>query len=540
MKGLQSRRMRIFAWVSVAVVAVLVAAGLSAVIAIHAKLSGITHITRIDTGKAPPKYTNALNVLLLGSDTRNGHNAAIGGRVGCNCSDTIMVAHISPGRQSATVLSIPRDTVVPYYACSPWRGLPGQQADPYAVERINATLANGGPECVRETIEQQTGIYIDYVIELNFTGFQRAINDIGGVNVCLPFAIDNPVTSAEGSGLHLSAGEHHIYGRVALEFWRTRYNIADGSDIARIARDQYLMAQIVKGVLHSGLLSSPTKMYNVIGDLASAMTTDASDTALLHIALSLHSISPQDIQFVTSPWASYPYDPNEVEFAQPQANAVFWAIAHDTALPAASKRGGSTGSVRGKGRKHGARASASPASAASADATARPDTSASPAASASPGASPSPGSTVGPAISPADVKVEVLEGAGGTDRASQAATALTSRGFDVLGTGYAATTTHVKTVVEYSRAADLPAANLLMQQFSAVKAKRVPGLQAGTVQVVLGSTFTALAPPVPTSQSSLNSLSTSYGGINAGVSCRNGAFYGPYDPAPSKVTACAC
>jgi LCP family protein required for cell wall assembly len=544
MKGLQSRRMRIFAWVTVGVVAVLVAAGLTVAFAVHAKLAGITHITRIDKGKPPPKYTNALNILLIGSDSRSGHNAAIGGSVGCDCSDTLMIAHISPGRQSATVVSIPRDTVVPYYACSAWRGLPGQQADAYSVERINATLANGGPECVRETVEQQTGIYIDYVIELNFLGFQRAINDIGGVNVCVPVAIHNPVTPTEGSGLELSAGEHHINGKVALEFWRTRDNIADGSDIARIARDQYLMAQIVKGVLHSGLLSSPTKMYNVLGDLASAMTTDAPDTELLHILLSLHGIAPKSIQFITAPWASYPYDPNEVIFAQPQANAVFWAIAHDTALPAPSRRGGSSGSVRSGGHKHGAGASASPSGAASADATARPDTGASPDASASPavtpGASPSPGSTTSPAISPANVKVEVLEGAGGSYRASRAATALTSRGFDVLGTGYAATTRHVKTLVEYSRAADLPAADLLMQQFNTVKLRRVAGLQAGTVQVVLGSTFTALAPPVPTSQSSLNSLSTSYGGINASVTCRNSAFYGPFDPAPSKPAACAC
>ena len=166
--------------------------------AVHEQLSGITHIKRIDAAHSPPKYTNALNILLLGSDSRSGHNAAIGGRVGCDCSDTIMIAHISPGRQSATVISIPRDTVVPYYACAPGTDCPGSRPDPYAYERINATLAAGGPECVRETVEQQTGIYIDNVIELDFTGFENVINDIGGVNVCLPFAIDNPVTADRG------------------------------------------------------------------------------------------------------------------------------------------------------------------------------------------------------------------------------------------------------------------------------------------------------------------------------------------------------
>src|SRR5262245_29468057 len=271
MVRLRSRRARILAWTSVSMAAILlvVTSGLYAIFKLE--LSGITHVPRIDTQKRPPQYTDALNLLLLGSDTRKGVNGMIGGRNGCACSDTIMLVHMSPGRNNVTVVSIPRDTVVPLYACSAWNGLPGQSADPYAVERINATLAAGGPECVRHTVELQTGIYIDNVIALDFVGFQRAINDVGGVNVCLPFAINNVVTAGEGSGLDLKAGKHHINGRVALQFWRTRYNVADGSDIARISRDQYLMAQIVKGVLRSGLLRSPSKIITVLGDVADAI-----------------------------------------------------------------------------------------------------------------------------------------------------------------------------------------------------------------------------------------------------------------------------
>src|SRR5215470_1455892 len=337
MMRMRSRRARILAWTSVSMAAILLVVATGVYAAFRLELSGITHLPKIDTRYRPVRYSDALNILLLGSDTRTGRNGAIGGPNGCACSDTIMIAHISPGRGGVTVVSIPRDTVVPLYACSPWNGLPGQPADPYAVERINATLAAGGPECVRHTVEEQTGIYIDNVIELNFTGFERVINDLGGVNVCLPFAIHNVITATEGSGLDLKAGKHHIDGRVALEFWRTRYNVANGSDIARIARDQYLMAQIVKGVLHSGLLHNPTKILSVIRDTANAMTTDASYSDLLHIVTSLNGISTRDVQFITAPWVSYPYDPNEVEFAQPQANAVFWALAHDTAVPATSR-----------------------------------------------------------------------------------------------------------------------------------------------------------------------------------------------------------
>src|SRR6266704_2720066 len=141
MMHIRSRRSKILGRTAISLVAILVVITAGVFAAVRLELSGITHLTRIDSHARPPRYTNALNILLLGSDTRKGANGAIGGPNGCACSDTIMVAHISPGRGNVTVVSIPRDTVVPLYACSPWQGLPGQPADPYAVERINATLA---------------------------------------------------------------------------------------------------------------------------------------------------------------------------------------------------------------------------------------------------------------------------------------------------------------------------------------------------------------------------------------------------------------
>jgi len=507
MMHIRSRRSKILGRTAISLVAILVVITAGVFAAVRLELSGITHLTRIDSHARPPRYTNALNILLLGSDTRTGRNGAIGGPNGCACSDTIMVAHFSPGRGDVTAVSIPRDTVVPLYACSPWNGTPGQRADRYAVERINATLAAGGPECVRETVEQQTGNYINDVIELNFTGFEKVINDIGGVNVCLPFAIHNVITATEGSGLDLKAGEHHIDGRVALEFWRTRYNVADGSDIARIARDQYLMAQIVKGVLHSGLLRSPTKIISVIGDVADAMSTDASDTELLHIATSLRHISASDVQFITAPWTSYPYDPNEVEFAQPQADAMFWALAHDTALPPTGKKSHlRTESV--KGQRNGP-------------------------------------IDEGPAghlltLIPSQVKVLVLNGSSRGDRTSQAEAGLTSRGFDVLGTGYASATGYRDSVIEYGRIADLAAARTLRGQVPSASLKLVPGLAAGTVDLVLGSRFTKLAAAKPTSRRSITSLSNDYGGITARVSCRNRAFYASNGVSQGRAGPCRC
>jgi LCP family protein required for cell wall assembly len=497
MKGTRSRRTMIIRWTSIAFVAVLVVGTLGTYLALRAKLDKITHIAKVDTAHRPHQYSDALNILVLGSDNRHGHNGSIGGRAGCNCSDTVMLVHISPGRGKVTAVSIPRDTMVPTYACSPWNGLPGQVADTASLERINGTLGNGGPECVRETVEQQSGVFISDVLELDFTGFEQMINDVGGVNICIPFSIHNAISYTGGTGLTLTAGRHHIWGRQALQFWRTRENVANGSDIARIARDQYFLAQLVKGVLHSGLLHSPTKLYTVLGDVAGNLITDASDTDLLHIATSLSGIKLSNIQFVTAPWVTYPYDANEVEFEQPQANALFYALAHDSKLPKIKKKA----------------------------ATPRPSV-----------------TTAGQplSINPAEVKVEILNGSNGTNETATADTDLTSRGFDVVGTGYAPAITYTRSVIEYGSAADLPAADTLKQQIPDVKVQLVPGLTAGTVQLILGSTFTALTPPRQTAQS-ISGLSTNYGGITATVKCRNNAFYGVYDQAPTtQNNTCAC
>ena len=116
------------------------------------------------------------------------------------------------------------------------------------------------------------------------------------------------------------------------------------------------------------------------------------------------------MQFITAPWASYLYNPNEVEFAQPQADALFWALAHDTKLPRASKH-------RTRGKGHGAKATPTP--------------------------TPTPSASQGPVltVSPIQVKVTILNGDSGADETKQVAAAMGSRGLNVLGTGYGEGTT---------------------------------------------------------------------------------------------------
>ena len=476
---------RVAAWTSVALVSVLVAGALVAYVKYRSYWDSIR---RVDVagliGKQPPKYNNAENILLIGSDTRVGANGRIGGSVGCNCSDTLMLLHISPDHHGVTVISIPRETMVPVLGCEASDGTPGQQADPNAVELINAALSGGGPACTWKTFDAVTDIHVDHFVELDFTGFQKVIDDLGGVTVCLPEPVDDRL-----SGLHLSAGRHHVFGREALAFWRTREDVGEGSDLQRIQRDQFLMAALVQGIVHGGLLHNPGKILNVLRDTTDAMTTDTGldQDAMLQVAESLQGVTSTSVQFVTAPNIPYPQNDNDVVFQQPQADELFSAIAHDTTVPSAKK--------------------------------------------------PSKKATAPPVVdaAPSEVKVDVRNGSGVQGVATQAGSELTSKGFDVVGTGDANNFNYTRSVVEYAAPSDMPAVDTLKTQVSDAEVVQNSSLTPGTVELIIGSSFSGLShastspSSSPSSQPSVASLSSSDGGItaNANICSDQAAFAGP-------------
>jgi LCP family protein required for cell wall assembly len=499
-------------WVAVAAVIIVGAGTLTAYLKYRAVYDSITRVTVPGQalGHRPPVYsTNSMNILVYGSDSRKGltaHEQYIlrTGDDQTDNTDTIMVVHISPGRQRVTVMSIPRDTMVPVYECDSGPGYTGQQADPGGEVMINSLLQIGGPTCLWKTVEQATGIRIDHFIGIGMLGFVKVVDDLGGVNVCVPYKVNDPV-----SGLNLKAGEQHITGIQALAFWRTREDIGTGSDLERIQRDQFMSAQVVKGVLGSGLLSNPLRLLSVVTDAAASMTTDSgmSVSDLVEIAESFHDLSSENVQFITVPNQPWTQNADRIQFEQPQADQVFSAIAHDTTVPKVS-----------------------PASAA-----------------------PTGGAQV-LTTSPSNVKVEVLNGSGSPDVAAQAATGLTSRGFDVTGTGDAASFAYTNSVIEYSSAAEIAEVNTLKKEISNVTDLLDASLTPGTVELILGSDFTSLnpqvssspsAPPSPTpsatasaspsasaSASGISSLAQSNGGITAAAPCASdgSAFAGPLSP----------
>ena len=362
------RASRVFGWAAAVFAVVLVAGTLSAY-AVYRDLFGkIRQVKVTGLGHRPPGYNHSLNVLVIGSDTRTGKNSRFGAHIPGQRSDTVLVLHLSPGFRRAVVMSIPRDSVVPVLACPRLPGSPGQAAQPGQIEQINETFSNGGPGCLWKTIEQTTHIRLDHFMELNFTGFEHVINDLGGVRICLPYPI-----SDRRSKLRLSRGIHHVMGAEALAYWRVRY-IGVGSDLERIQRDQYLMASVAQEVKHTNLLGDPARVLKLVSDIAGSLTTDSglSQSAMITLVQSLRHLPLRAVHFVEVPVVTYPPNPNWVQWSG-QAATLFKAIAQDRKLPrvhkkrhgrrahpASSSSSGRPGSPSSSGRSGSPSASRSP------------------------------------------------------------------------------------------------------------------------------------------------------------------------------------
>jgi LCP family protein required for cell wall assembly len=498
-----SRRLLLTGWLSIVLTVALVSGTLYAYAQYRSLWDGIGHIAVNDLGKRPHRYTNALNLLLIGSDSRSGENGKIGGHddISGQRSDTVMIVHISPGRKRIDVLSFPRDSVVPILRCDAEPGFAGQAARPGQVEQLNSTFAYGGPGCLWHTLEATTGIYINDFVQLNFTGFISVINALGGVEVCLPTAIQ----PSSYDHLKLSAGRHFLYGYKALEFWRLREDFGLGSDLQRIERDQLLMVALVQRILKTGTLHSPAKTYSIVKAIvdAHALTTDNGLTAdkLLDIGESMSGISRKDVQFIEVPTVEYQPNPDWVQYTgQAPAEQLFTAIAHDNKLPKVHK---DKKGAKGKGKKGASKGSSGPVTATT------------------------------KLISPSKVSVEVLNGSGVQGVAGTTGTALTGRGFKVLGAAAALTASgapdfsYTKSVVQYSSSADLAAAKTVAAQLSDVTLQLDPSVTAGTVNLVLGSDFTALK-SVQQSKSGTTNLASQYNGYTGSTNVCKG-YGGAYE-----------
>ncbi|GHK01056.1 transcriptional regulator [Streptomyces sp. Y2F8-2] len=315
---------------------------------LYFKLNG--NIKSVDINQAlggdrPRKVDNGSeNILVLGSDTRSGANRKLGGGTddGTGRSDTAMIVHLYKGHRQASVVSIPRDTLVDRPACTDPKGVT------HAAGRgsmFNEAYSVGGATCAVKTVESITGIRMDHYIEVDFAGFEKLIDTLGGVQVTTTKDIHD-----DSSHLDLKAGTHTLNGQQALGLVRTRHGVGDGSDLGRIQLQQAFIKALVSQVEHIGVLTSPQKLYDLADTATKSVTTDsdlASVKDLASFAEGLKGISSSHMNMVTMPVQYDPANPNRVLLDEAKARLMWTALKNDQPIPAAATKGTATGEAKG-------------------------------------------------------------------------------------------------------------------------------------------------------------------------------------------------
>ncbi len=401
------------------------------------------HLGRVNAGTAGTPSSGPLNIVVAGLDERSGLTGRqqaqlhVGRNQGETDTDTLMVVHVPASHRSVQVISLPRDS---------WVNIPG-----HGMNKINSALGLGGPQLMVQTIEQATGLTINDYVEVNFLGFVKVIDALGGVNICLPYSVDDSY-----SGLHMSAGVHHVNGITALEYARDRHSFAT-SDLARIQDQQQLISTALGEGIRSGMLANPVRLENFLSATSAAIRVDQGFN-VVSLADELRGLSTSAVTFTTVPLANTNY------ITPSGQSAVLWNTSAAAALFNGLKNDQAP-STPGK---------ASPAHPASAHTLRR-----------------------------SQVSLDVYNGTFVGGLSAAAGQQLTALGFPVHQSGIDWTSQNVtQTVIQYP-AGQRAAAALVRQVIPGAALQRVKGLTR--VRVVLGATdhtVTAPSSPSPSAQAS--------------------------------------
>lgn len=456
----RSRTRRILGWIALGLAVVLLITVTGGYI-VYRHLSGnITHLPIVTAGARPAALTKAQNILLIGSDTRAfAGGAKFGGEVGGARSDTAILVHLSAGGRKAILVSIPRDSYVEIPACR----LPNGSLSTPHHDKFNAAYSIGGPSCTIATVESLTHIRVNHFVEVNFQGFQRMVNALGGVNICLRKPINDPIRFINGhysgSGLVLPAGTHKLKGKQALAFVRARYGIGDGSDIGRIKDQQLFISAVIRKATSAGLLVDIPALYSFLDAATKSIRTDPTFglSQLKSLADRLHGLKPGTVSLLTVPFVfNAPGVPSaDIAWDPVKAPALWNALRRDLPLPGEATTPVAAGS-------------------------------------------PSPAGN-GLTIPPSAITVRVLNATGQQGIAHRVAAELAAEGFHATA-GNASTLGVAKTVVRYGSSRNESS----MTVAAAVKpsARQLDPTLGSTVELVIGADFGSVVPVTVTPRSS--------------------------------------
>ncbi|WP_327285486.1 MULTISPECIES: LCP family protein [unclassified Streptomyces] len=272
----------------------------------------------------------SMDILVLGSDSRGGANSEYGRDDGGSArSDTAMIVHLYDGHKKATVVSIPRDTMVNRPACTLSNGKTDRGS---SRSQFNESFTIGGAACAVKTVEKMSGIRMDHYIEVDFTGFKKIIDNLGGVEL----TTTKPIKDGS-SHLDLPAGQNKLNGEQALGLVRTRKSVGDGSDLGRIQLQQAFMKALIKQVKGIGVFDNPKRLLDLADTGTKALTTDKAlgdVKSLMGFAQSLQGIDAQEMHMITLPVTVDARDADRVAPLTKESKMVWDALLADQPVPA--------------------------------------------------------------------------------------------------------------------------------------------------------------------------------------------------------------
>lgn len=229
----------------------------------------------------------AMNVLLLGTDRRSdvattGSEAVAEAWVpGAQRSDLMMLVHIDADRDDVTAISLPRDS---------WVDVPG-----HGMSKINAAYSYGGPSLAVQTVEQLTGVRIDHLAVVDWTGFSELTDALGGITVEVPRTVHD-----SARGVTWTAGTHRLDGQQALDYVGQRYGLP-GGDLDRVRRQQAVFSTLAAESLDRR--RSPATVVDLIGMLTRHVSVDDEwgSSEMASLGWSLRDVGRRDVHYLTAP-----------------------------------------------------------------------------------------------------------------------------------------------------------------------------------------------------------------------------------------------
>ncbi|MEV3858954.1 LCP family protein [Streptomyces sp. NPDC050095] len=300
-----------------------------------------TGVAGADPGPAPAPdgaaagLGHGTNLLVAGLDRRSNltreeiNRLHVGGQE-CNCTDVLMLVHIAADGRRLSVVSLPRDSYVPF----------APHDHPAHSGKINGAFKHGGADLTVRTVERATGLHIDHYLETDFRQFAAAVDALGGAEVCT----DTPLTD-ENSGLNLAAGTSDLDGRGALRYARARHVFPPG-DLGRVRRQQRLLLGLLARLSDARLFQDPVATARTARALLAHVRTDGHTDArtLVSLAWAMRELTPSRTEFATVPISDFdhrvPDWGSTLLWDEPRAEQIFAALRDDRPLAAARQPGG--------------------------------------------------------------------------------------------------------------------------------------------------------------------------------------------------------